>query len=249
MESSSSTKEKIRREAVCEVQIGEERNQFVENNIGLVHMVLKRFVGRGYDMEDLFQIGSVGLIKAIDRFDPSLGFSFSTYAVPVIIGEIRRFLRDDGLVHISRKIKDDMRHIAKESEEIRNETGREPTMNELEIRTGLNREEIFLALESGYEVESLSKPVRFSEQGDGQDVLLQDKIADDKCTYTKMIDTIMLKQVLEKIDPEERQIIHCRYLLGKTQTETAKLLQMNQVAVSRKEKKILEKLRLYLKEG
>lgn len=221
----------------------------MEENIGLVHMVVKRFAGRGYDVEDLFQIGAVGLIKAVDRFDESLGYSFSTYAVPVIIGEIRRFLRDDGLVHISRKIKEDMRLIAKESEHFRNKNEREPTMKELEKGTGLSREEIFLALESSYEVESLSKPVRLSEKGDGQEVLLQDKLADERCSYTKMLDTIMLKQVLEKLEPEEQRIIHYRYLLGKTQTETAGILQMNQVAVSRREKKILEKLRLYLKES
>lgn len=141
MKSEAYAKEKLWKEDTCNVQNeeNEERKRMVEENIGLIHMVLKRFAGRGYEMEDLFQIGAIGLMKAVQRFDPTLGYSFSTYAVPVIIGEIRRFLRDDGLVHISRKIKEDLRLVAKSSEQIRNTLMREPTIAELQEKTGLSK--------------------------------------------------------------------------------------------------------------
>lgn len=225
-----------------------ERRRMVEENVGLVHMVLKRFSGRGYEMEDLFQIGAIGLIKAVDRFDAGLGYSFSTYAVPVIIGEIRRFIRDDGLVHISRKIKEDLRLVVKCSEQIRNETLREPTLSELMERTGLNQEEIVLAMESGYEIESLSKPIGSREDSKGgQEMMLQDRIEDERFSQNKFLDTLLLKQVIGKLEEEEQRLIRYRYLCGKTQMETARLMNINQVAVSRKEKKALQKLRLYLK--
>lgn len=249
MESRNYAKEKEGREAVSDVPGWTQREEMVEQNLGLIHMVLKRFAGRGYEMEDLFQIGAVGLIKAVDRFDPALGYSFSTYAVPVIIGEIRRFLRDDGLVHVSRKIKEDRRLVAKSAEQIRSAALREPTLSELSEQTGLSREEIVLAMESGYEVKSLFAPAGGEAgQTGGQELLLQDKVEDERCSQEQVLEVLVLKQVLDKLEEEEKRLIAYRYLQGKTQQQTAELMQINQVAVSRKEKKALQKLRLYMKE-
>ena len=247
------TKEEGWKDTVCNVEEknGAAKKQMVEENIGLVHMVLKRFAGRGYEMEDLFQIGAIGLMKAVQRFDPTLGYSFSTYAVPVIIGEIRRFLRDDGLVHISRKIKDDLRLVAQSSEQIRNELMREPTIAELQEKTGLSKEEIVLAMEAGYEVESLSKPIGTGSGKDsreGQEMLLQDKLLDERFSQDQLLDVLLLRQGIGRLQEEEQCLIRYRYLCGKTQMETAQLMEMNQVAVSRMEKKVLQKLRLYLRE-
>lgn len=253
MKSEEYAKEKVWKDAICNVQNkeNEERKRMVEENIGLIHMVLKRFAGRGYEMEDLFQIGAIGLIKAVERFDPDLGYSFSTYAVPVIIGEIRRFLRDDGLIHVSRKIKEDLRLVAKTSDKIRNELMREPTIAELQEKTGLSQEEIVLAMEAGCEVESLSKPIGTGsgkDSRDGQEMLLQDKLPDERFSQSQFLDILLLKQGIGRLQEEERCLIRYRYLCGKTQMETAQLMNMNQVAVSRKEKKALQKLRLYLRE-
>lgn len=237
--------------SIVKAQNGDEqaKSLLVEHNIGLIHMVLKRFWGRGYDMEDLFQVGAIGLLKAINRFDVTLGYSFSTYAVPIIIGEIRRFIRDDGLLHISRKIKEDTKKVAQISEEIRRTENREPTTQELAMKTGLDVEEIFLAVESCYEVQSLSQPVSNGKEGGaGQEIALQDKISDGNFSQGKLIDQLLLKQVLDKLEEEEQLLIVQRYLLGRTQSETAKYMGMNQVAVSRKEKKVLQKLRLYMED-
>ena len=247
------TKEESWKDSVCNVEKKNEaaKKQMVEDNMGLIHMVLKRFAGRGYEMEDLFQIGAIGLMKAVQRFDPTLGYSFSTYAVPVIIGEIRRFLRDDGLVHISRKIKEDLRLVAKSSEQIRNTLMREPTIAELQEKTGLSKEEIVLAMEAGYEVESLSKPIGIGngkDSKDGQELLLQDKILDESFSQDQLLDALLLRQGIGRLQEEEQCLIRYRYLCGKTQMETAQLMEMNQVAVSRMEKKVLQKLRLYLRE-
>lgn len=253
MKSEAYAKEKWWKEDTCNVQNeeNEERKRMVEENIGLIHMVLKRFAGRGYEMEELFQIGAIGLMKAVERFDPNLGYTFSTYAVPVIIGEIRRFLRDDGLVHISRKIKDDLRLVAKSSEQIRNELMREPTIVELQEKTGLSKEEIVLAMEAGYEVESLFKPIGTGSGKDsreGQEMLLQDKLLDEHFSQDQLLDALLLRQGIGRLQEEEQCLIRYRYLCGKTQMETAQLMEMNQVAVSRMEKKVLQKLRLYLRE-
>lgn len=245
------TKEEDWRELFYRAQSGEEaaREQLIKENVGLVHMVLKRFAGRGYEMEDLFQIGTLGLMKAVDKFDVNLGYSFSTYAVPVIIGEVKRFLRDDGLIHVSRKLKEDKHRITLASEQIRNREHREPRLEELEHSTGIKREDIIFAIEAGYEVESLSKPVENGwGKNEGDPVELQDRIADERYTQEYFLDVILLKQVLDKLEKAEQRLIKYRYFLGRTQSETAEKLHMNQVAVSRMEKKILQKLRLYLEE-
>lgn len=194
-------------------------------------------------MEDLFQVGAIGLMKAIDHFDVNLNFSFSTYAVPLIIGEMKRFLRDDGMLHVSRKIKEDARKIAAAREAFEKKENRTPTVGELTDFTGLDQETVVTALCASMEVESLSKPV-----GNGteeQTMELGEHLADGQDMQERLVDEITVREMLEWLLEEEKQLISLRYLEGKTQTETARVLGMNQVSVSRKEKKILRKLRAH----
>lgn len=243
MNSREHTKEETWKVAMCKAQNGdkEERDALVEANVGLVYMVLKRFMYRGYEQEDLFQIGVIGLIKAIDKFDLSMNLSFSTYAVPMIIGELRRFLRDDGMIHVSRQIKDNARKIAIVKENWKKNYNREPTIVELETETGLRSEEIVTAMEATMEVESIYKPIGDNKE-EGK-LTLADQIVDGKRTEQDLINQIAVRQILEHLEEKERILIEMRYLEGKTQTEIARALNMNQVAVSRLEKRILLHLR------
>ena len=181
------------------------------------------------------------MMKAIDKLDLTRDFSFSTYAVPMIIGEIKRFLRDDGLIHISRQIKDNARRIAIVKEELKKTQNTDPTIEQLMERTGLSTEEILSAIEATRDVESIYQPV--GNQTDGSKLVLADQIEDDKTGEVDLINRITVNQMLATLDVKERRLIELRYLEGKTQTESAKVLGMNQVAVSRLEKKILLFLR------
>ncbi len=222
----------------------EDRNQVVMDNLGLVYMVLKRFGGRGYEMEDLFQIGVIGLTKAADKFDESLGYAFSTYAVPLVIGEIKRFLRDDGMVHVSRQMKDYARKIAAEKEEFEKKNGVEPTIEEIANATGLTGEEILQGLEANVVVESIYAPVCGSGNDGGEKTAsIGDFIVDERSSDSGFIDRLAIKQVLKRLKPEEEKLIRLRYMEGKTQSEVAQVLGTNQVAISRLEKKILLQLR------
>lgn len=243
MGSSAVTKEETWKHSIEKAQRGdkEERDRLITDNTGLVYMVLKRFGNRGYEQEDLFQIGIIGLMKAVDKFDVSREFSFSTYAVPMIIGEIRRFMRDDGLIHVSRQIKDNARKIAIVKEELKKTQNAEPGMEELMEATGLSMEEIVVAIESGLEVESIYQPVGGSTEG--APLVLADQLVDGRVDEQEMIDRITVRQMLDTLGERERRLIELRYLEGKTQTESAKVLGMNQVAVSRLEKKVLLFLR------
>ncbi len=204
-------------------------------------MVLKRFYNRGHEQEDLFQIGVIGLLKAIDKFDTTRDFSFSTYAVPMIIGEIRRFLRDDGIIHVSRQIKDNARRIAIVKEKLKKSNNHDPTMEELIMATGLSMDEIVVAMEATTEVESIYQPV--GGQSEGSQLVLADQLEDGKANEIELINRIAVSQMLNTLEAKERRLIELRYMEGKTQTESAKELGMNQVAVSRLEKKILLFLR------
>jgi len=243
MSSSVSTKEESWKYAISKAQSGdkEQRDALVEANIGLIYMVLKRFTNRGYEQEDLFQIGVIGLIKAIDKFDLEREFSFSTYAVPMIIGEIRRFLRDDGMLHVSRQIKDNARKIAMVKEEWKKTFNMEPSIGELERETGLNAEEILTAMDATAEVESIYKPI-LGNHDEGK-LTLADQIEDGRRTEAELINKITVRQMLDTLGENERTLIELRYIKGKTQTEIAHILGMNQVAVSRMEKRILLHLR------
>ena len=222
----------------------EARQLLVEKNLGLVHHIVKRFLGRGYDAEDLFQIGSIGLIKSIDKFDLSYDVKFSTYAVPMITGEIKRFLRDDGMVKVSRTIKENGFKVRQAQEKIAGEKGRDATISELEEATGIDREDIVLAIEAGAEVESIHKPVY---QADGSEVYLVDRLQERRDDNEMLLNHLVLEGLLSELDERERQLIRLRYYENMTQTEVAKRMDITQVQVSRLEKKILFRMRGRLK--
>ncbi len=214
----------------------------VEKNVGLVWSIVKRFQNRGYEIDDLYQIGSIGLIKAIKKFDASYDVKFSTYAVPMIIGEIKRFIRDDGIIKVSRSLKEIASKARITKEIISKELGREPSVNEVAERMNVPPEELVLALEAGCTPESLYSTVG---EGDNTPILLIDRInADNNSSEIDLIDKIAIRQILDSLDTRERQIIILRYFKEKTQVQIAKLLGISQVQVSRIEKKILKDIKL-----
>ena len=218
----------------------EAREQLVEENIGLIWCVVKRFSGRGVETEDLFQIGSIGLLKAIDKFDLSYDVKFSTYAVPMISGEIKRFLRDDGMIKVSRSLKELSWKSLKAGERLTDRLGREPTMDELSEELGVEKEELVQAMEAGGEVDSLYRPIH---QKEGSEIRLLDKIEEKEKSEDKILDRIVLKQLLESLDPQERRLIWLRYFADRTQSDVGKIMGISQVQVSRMEKKIMENLK------
>ncbi len=209
----------------------------MQENSGLVWSVVRRFQGRGVEMEDLYQIGSIGLLKCIEKFDFSFEVKFSTYAVPMIIGEIRRFLRDDGTIKVSRSLKELAAKAKKMQEKLQQETNREVTLQELAEALEVELEQLIPALESKKEVESLNAPV--SQQDDLQ---VQDKLA-AKEDGDQVINRLCLMEALDSLEVKERQIIVLRYFEDRTQTEVAKRMGISQVQVSRIEKKVLERMR------
>lgn len=213
----------------------------VENNMGLIWSIVKRFQNRGYEIEDLFQIGSIGLIKAINKFDSSYNVKFSTYAVPMIIGEIKRFIRDDGIIKVSRSLKEISSKARITKEIMCKELGREPTINEIATRMDVSAEDLVMALEAGCTPESLYSTIG---DGDNSPILLIDRIDADNNSEIDLIDKIAIRQILDTLDTRERQIIILRYFKEKTQVQIAKLLGISQVQVSRIEKKILNDIKL-----
>ena len=218
----------------------EARDTLFKENTGLIYSVAKRFLGRGVEMEDLFQIGSIGLLKAVDHFDPSYKVRFSTYAVPMIVGEIKRFLRDDGILKVSRSLKENCGRIYQAKEKLEKELGREPGLDEIAAEVELSLEEVILALESTAEVESLHKTIY---QGDGNDISLMDRLPEKENGQEQALDRIFLDEMLQSLDARERQLIGMRYFQNRTQTEIAAELGVSQVQVSRMEKRILKKLK------
>ncbi|PWJ49783.1 RNA polymerase sporulation sigma factor SigF [Faecalicatena contorta] len=218
----------------------EAREQLVEENVGLIWCVVKRFYGRGTEAEDLFQIGSIGLLKAIDKFDLSYEVKFSTYAVPMISGEIKRFLRDDGMIKVSRSLKELSYKIFQKREELIAKLGREPTLDELAKIMEVDREEIVQAMEAGGEVDSLYKPIH---QKEGNEIRLVDKLEEKERKEEKILDHMLLAQLLESLDKEERQLIYLRYFADETQSQVGRKMGISQVQVSRMEKRIIENLR------
>lgn len=216
------------------------RDQLVKENMGLVYTVVQRFLGRGCEREDLVQIGSIGLLKAIDRFDCSFDVRFSTYAVPMIHGEIRRFLRDDGMIRVSRALKESAARAYGAKEQLEKKNGREPTLEELAQETGSSPEELVMAMEAAAEVESLSQTICGT---DGTPISLGDRVPDRQDRTEKLLNQMLLRQLLETLDPREQEMIRLRYFEEYTQMQVAKELGMTQVQVSRTEKKILRKLR------
>lgn len=220
----------------------EARDVLVMENMGLVYSISKRFAGRGYDMEDITQIGTIGLIKAIDKFDLNQPVMFSTYAVPMISGEIKRFIRDDGMIKVSRSIKENGWKIKKAAEQLAKQNGREASVEEISQATGISVEDIAVASSAGKEVESIYQT---AYQSDGAQVYIVDKLAavSEVPASEKLINHMMLEQLLEGLDDTERQLIRMRYYEDKTQTQVAQKLGISQVQVSRLEKKILLRMR------
>ena len=216
------------------------REQVIKENMPLVYSIVKRFAGRGHDLEDLRQIGAIGLIKAVDNFNWNFDVKFSTYAVPMISGEIKRFMRDDGMVKVSRTLKENGIHIRRVAESLAAELGREATLEELSAATEMKREDIVLALEAGNEVESLHKTVY---QKEGSEISLMERIPSDKDEAETVVNQLLLEQLLAELDEQERQIIHMRYFEEKTQTQIAGILGLSQVQVSRLEKRVLGSMR------
>ena len=218
----------------------EAKKRLVEENVGLIWCVVKRFLGRGIESDDLFQIGSIGLLKAIDKFDFSFQVKFSTYAVPMISGEIQRFLRDDGMIKVSRRLKEISYKAFLASEKLQEKLQREPTVEEIAQVMQIEKEELVLAMEASVEVESLYKPVY---QKDGNEIPLLERIEETEVYEEKVINRLLLTQLLEALEKEERKLIYLRYFENKTQTEIGNILGISQVQVSRMEKKILQKMR------
>lgn len=218
----------------------EARDTIFKENTGLIYSVAKRFLGRGVEMEDLFQIGSIGLLKAVDHFDPSYEVRFSTYAVPMIAGEIKRFLRDDGLLKVSRSLKENCSRIYQAKEKLEKELGREAGLEEIAEEVELSLDEVVLALESTAEVESLHKTIY---QGEGNDISLMDRLPEKENGQEQALNRIFLDEMLQRLDVRERQLIGMRYFQNRTQTEVAAELGISQVQVSRMEKRILKKLK------
>ena len=203
------------------------RNRLITENMGLVVSVAKRYIGRGQDMEDLVQIGLIGLIKAVDRFDMSYDVKFSTYSVPLIQGEIRRFLRDDGLVKVSRNLKTIHYKAEKFRQEFQRTNGREPTVEEICDQTGSTPEELIMAMESAAEISDIE------DMGEMQSIRREEDI---------VVEKLYVKQLLGTLTEKEKRLITLRYWGEKTQGETGRILGMSQVQVSRLEKKILSSL-------
>ena len=216
------------------------RETYIEGNLRLVLSVIKRFSSSAENVDDLFQIGCIGLIKSIDNFDPTMEVKFSTYAVPMIIGEIKRFLRDDGILKVSRSIKENQYKICKMREELEKKLGREPDLRELSDAMDMPMEELAMTLESAAEVDSIYKIVY---QGDGTDLQLVDRLPEKEDRHEKLLNRIFLEEILEKLEGEEKRLIVFRYFQDMTQTEVAKKMGMSQVQISRMEKRILKKLR------
>lgn len=230
------------------------REQMITENVGLVWSIVRRFLGRGCEADDLFQIGTIGLIKAIDKFDLSYEVQFSTYAVPMIAGEIKRFLRDDGIIKVSRSLKENAWKIRQATEKLEYELGREVSLDELANATGLKREDVVLAMEAGTEVESLYRTVY---QKEGNEVYLVDQVVQggsgggcvakgvgkEDREKENLVNHLMLEQLMKELTPKERELLQLRYYEDKTQVWVAKHFGVSQVQISREEKKILKKMR------
>ena len=216
------------------------RDRLVTENFGLIWSIVRRFTGRGYEPEDLFQIGSIGLMKAIDKFDLSYEVKFSTYAVPMITGEIKRFLRDDGIIKVSRSIKEMGMKVKNVREELVYRFGREPTVEEIAGEIGASKEEVAASIEAGAEVESLYRSVN---KNDENSILLIDKIEEESSAQEELLNRMVLRELLTDLSDKDREIIIRRYYYNETQSQIADKLGISQVQVSRLEKKILKQMR------
>ena len=232
---------------IAQAQTGDNNaaEQLIKENSGLIWSVVKKFTKRGYEPDDLYQIGAIGLLKCIRKFDSSFEVKFSTYAIPMIIGEIKRFLRDDGMIKVSRPMKEMATKARYTTESLTAKLGRQPTISELAAEMEVSTEELVVAMEAGHDVESLHATIY---QGDGSPIFLIDKVAQSTNDSQNTIDILALKQLIEQLKPKERQVIILRYFQDKTQMEVAKAIGVSQVQVSRIEKKVLQALKSALSE-
>jgi RNA polymerase sporulation-specific sigma factor len=220
----------------------EARSSVYEANLGLVYMVLERFKNTSYDYEELFQVGSIGLIKAIDKFDFSFQVRFSTYAVPMIIGEIKKFLRDDGMVKVQRGLKENYSKIRWAQESLRGSLGKEPTVNEIACLLEMDKEDIVMAMEA-CQAPAYLNDVHMGEEK--EHVSLIDRLADNESNVV-MLERLALREAMSKLDKREQEIITRRFFLDETQSAIAEFLGVSQVQVSRIEKGALQKLKKVL---
>ena len=229
-------------ELIARAQAGDNlaAEQLIKENNGLVWSVVKKFSKRGYELDDLYQIGAIGLLKCIRKFDSSFDVKFSTYAIPMIVGEIKRFLRDDGMIKVSRPLKEMATKARYTTEVLTSRLGRQPTISELAAELQVSTEDLAVAMEAGMDVESLHATIY---QGDGSPIFLIDKVAQTKDDSDKTVNILALKQLIAGLKEKERQVIILRYFQDKTQTEVAKIVGVSQVQVSRIEKKVLGVLR------
>ncbi|RYL94841.1 RNA polymerase sporulation sigma factor SigF [Sporolactobacillus sp. THM7-4] len=219
------------------------RDRLVKRNMRLVWSVVQRFMNRGYEPDDLFQIGCIGLLKSVDKFDLSFDVKFSTYAVPMIIGEIQRFIRDDGAVKVSRSLKETGIRVRKKRDELSKKLGRHPTIGELADALDLSPEDIVLSQEAIRTPSSIHETVY---ENDGDPITLLDQISDGDSG--KWFDKIVVREAVERLNDREKLIVYLRYYKDQTQTEVASRLGISQVQVSRLEKKILEEIRSQMAE-
>lgn len=217
----------------------EAMEELVKNNSGLVWNIVKRFTGRGIEAEDLYQIGTIGLIKAIKRFDIELEVQLSTYAVPYILGEIKRFIRDDGILKVSRQTKELAIKIKTMQRDYLNRKGEDISISELSKKLQVSKEEIAAAIDSTNPVDSIYS----NENTSDDNRMLIEKISTDKDEYSELLNNITLKEIINKLDEREREIILLRFYKEQTQTQVGKILGITQVQVSRIEKKVLEKMK------
>lgn len=229
------------RELISKAQKGDNKalERLVTENSGLIRSIVKRFSGRGTDTEDLYQLGAIGLIKCIKKFDLNMDVRLSTYAVPMIMGEIKRFLRDDGQIKVSRSIKELAVKVRFTSDELRKKLGREPNITELSQELGVREEEVVMAIDAAREPESLDAELFKS---DGQSVFRLDRVA-AKDESDKIDSIIILKQAIDELNERDRELIRLRFYEDKTQTEVSKRIGVSQVQVSRLEKRILKSIR------
>lgn len=226
---------------ITQIQNGDKqaRDIMVEENMGLVYSIAKRFIGRGCEKEDLIQIGAIGLIKAINKFDVSFGVQFSTYAVPMIMGEIRRFLRDDGMIKVSRSLKEAAIKGGRARELLQKRLDREPTIKEISLESGIDADELTEAFEASAPPESIYENIYSNGEGE---IKLMDTLSTAGCEE-EIINRVMISDLLKALDSREKSIVILRYFKGKTQAEISEIIGVSQVQISRLEKKIIEKLK------
>ena len=216
------------------------RQEMIEGNLRLVLSVVQRFTQRGENLDDLFQVGCIGLIKAIDNFDPAQNVRFSTYGVPMIIGEIRRYLRDNSSIRVSRSMRDTAYRVLQAREKLQREQQREPTVEQIARELGIRREEVVFAMDAVCDPVSLFEPI-YSDGGDA--VCVMDQVRDTKNTDEDWLEQIALKEAMARLSERERQILALRYSDGKTQMEVSSEIGISQAQVSRLEKNAIKSIK------